>query len=356
MRDRAAACESVFVVAFNRSANRTAIIVACRGCAGGCGLQRIGADGFRRIIVLAGRINHGVLVTLQMANGALFVLAPRLCAGRIIIRHPRPAMFDRVAVRECVTVVLLDCSADRTAIIIACRCRTGGRRLQRIGADGFRGVAVLAGRIDRGVLVALHMANGTFLMLAARLCAGRIIVRHPRPAMCDRIATLERVTVVLLDCSADRAAIIVACRVCAGGCGLQRIGADGFRSIAVFAGWVDCGVLVSLQVANRAFLVLEARMNTSCIRIRNPLPVVIAKIANGKGAIGVVFARAANGATVIIARRRDAGCRRTQRSVVGFCQSKGMFRTQCPARGTDRTNFSGCVLKRFPGRMFAKNE
>ena len=79
------------------------------------------------------------LMTVRTAVGPKVFVAPVAIAVAVLIR-----MIERLAVRECAAVVLFNRSADRAAIIIACRCCTGGSRLQRFGADGFHSIAVIA--------------------------------------------------------------------------------------------------------------------------------------------------------------------------------------------------------------------
>ena len=61
-------------------------------------------------------------------------------------------------------VVIFNRSADGAGIIISGGGGAGGGLFQRVGLYGVGGEAVIAGGVDRRVLIPLFMADGAFLV------------------------------------------------------------------------------------------------------------------------------------------------------------------------------------------------
>ena len=168
VRNRIAACESVFVVAFHRTADRAAVIIGCRHCAGG--------DGFQRISFY------------------------RFCG--VPVRN-------RVAVLERMAVILFHRAADRAAVIIGCRHCAGGDGFQRFRFHRFCGVAVFTGWVDRGVCRPRFPADFTNLMHYSARTAGRLDVSNPFPGMPGCIAARKRIRVIGSNDAAIGAGVVI---------------------------------------------------------------------------------------------------------------------------------------------------
>ena len=312
MRNRVAACESVFVVAFHRAANVAAVIIGRRCRAGRGGLQCVFADGLRGVAVCASRVDRSVFVARRVASCADFVLAACHSTGRFGVNRPLPVVAKRFAICKGVAIVLFHCTANRATIVIGCRHCAGGDGFQRISFYRFCGVPVR-----------------------------------------NRVAVLERMAVILFHRAADRAAVIVACRRRAGGGGLQCVFADGLRGVAVFTGWVDRGVCRPRFPAGFTDLMHHSARTTGWLDVSNPLPGMAGGIAARKRIRVIRSNDAAIGAGVVINRGFRAGRSRFQgcgtRCFFGEC----VINLQRATSRTDASFLSMHRFQRFPCRVCA---
>ena len=266
------------------------------------------------------------------------MLAASRITGRFGVNHPFPVMSGSRAVREGVGVVILDCTACRAGIVIDCRRRAGRVRFQCIGTDGLCGIAVVARRGDHRVFVLRRVAAGADFVLDARRIAGRLPVDRPFPVMSGNGAVREGMRVVVFDCAACRAGIVIDCRRRAGRvrflCGV----ADGLRGIAVVARRGNHRVFIADRVAAGAGFVLASGRVAGRFGVNRPLPVVSA----GGDEICPV-AVAASRTYVRRIALHDTGRRGRTGRRIGVGTDRALFHAvdQSAAGGTDQLRVAG---------------
>ena len=218
MRNRIAACESVFVIAFHCAADRATIVIGCRHCAGRSRFQRFRFHRFCGVGVrnrIAACESVFVVAFHRTADRAAVIIT--CCCRAGCSRFQRfqfhrfcgIGMRNRVAARESVFVVAFHCAANVAAVIVTGCCRAGRSRFQRFRFHRFCGVAVCAGRVDRGVCRPRFPADFTNLMHYSAHTAGRLDVSNPFPGMPGCIAARKRIRVIRSNDAAIGAGVVI---------------------------------------------------------------------------------------------------------------------------------------------------